>query len=576
MKTRVLMIFLPATLISFAQSHYINKVYEYVPAPGQFVNDLPVYEAGDTADDMIRKAEESIAHNRREMITLGGYGGYVVFGFDHAVQNVPGKYDFRILGNAFLSTGNPNPDAPKEGGSSEPAIVMVSYDANGNGLPDDAWYELAGSEYNSPETVKNYRITYARPDENKERVPHPDDPSINDATYIRWTTNGHGDGYLYRNIYHHQSYYPQWIAGETLSFEGAKLAGNAIDESGKGSYYVQYMYPWGYADNHPNADPRSCFNIEWAVDAGGNPAHLPAIHFVKAYNGVNQYCGWLGETSTEIMGAEDLHLLGDNINAPVLPTGISLSAQSLSLEWGETATATLTATVLPANTTYTAVAWQTSNARVATVTGTGNRVAVTAKSAGTAVITAVSRGYFTASCTVTVTEKEEGGEAEISVTGVTLNKTALALPVGGMEALRADVTPANARNRAVRWSSSNPEVAEVTVNGLVFAKANGQTTITVSTNDGGFKDSCALTVDNATGRESVQANRPQAHYASQTLYLSGLAGYDCTVVNLQGQVMAAFRVRLPEESRRLPLPAGVYILSAQNRKERIILKWRYQ
>jgi hypothetical protein len=224
------------------------------------------------------------------------------------------------------------------------------------------------------------------------------------------------------------------------------------------------MYPWGYADNYPNTDDRSCFNIEWAVDAGGNPVSLPAIHFVKVYNGVNQYCGWLGESSTEIMGAEDLHLLGDNI------------------------------------------------------------------------------------------------DNIIRVTGVTLNKTALALRIGDMETLRADVAPANAGNRSVQWSSSNTSVAEVTVNGLVFAKANGEAVITVTTGDGGFKAFCVLTVGNATGRESVEANHPKAYYAKQTLYLSGLAGYDCTVVNIQGQAVAAFKVHSPEYDRSLPLPAGVYIL----------------
>jgi hypothetical protein len=88
-----------------------------------------------------------------------------------------------------------------------------------------------------------------------------------------------------------------------------------VDESGTGSYYVQYAYPWGYADNYPNTDDRSNFDIDWAVDAGGNPVYLPAVHFVKVYTGVNQYCGWLGETSTEIMGAEDLH-------PDAVPTGI--------------------------------------------------------------------------------------------------------------------------------------------------------------------------------------------------------------------------------------------------------------
>lgn len=47
-------------------------------------------------------------------------------------------------------------------------IVMVSYDTNMNGKPDDEWYELAGSEYYKPTTIHNYSITYTRPDPNKK------------------------------------------------------------------------------------------------------------------------------------------------------------------------------------------------------------------------------------------------------------------------------------------------------------------------------------------------------------------------------------------------------------------------
>ena len=104
----------------------------------------------------------------RTMVTLGGYGGYIVVGFDHTIVNRPGEYDFKILGNAFYANDNPRPDAPL-GGSSEPGIVMVSVDTNGNGVPDDEWYELAGSEYYKKETLKNYEITYYRPDETRSR-----------------------------------------------------------------------------------------------------------------------------------------------------------------------------------------------------------------------------------------------------------------------------------------------------------------------------------------------------------------------------------------------------------------------
>lgn len=296
---------------AFAQSPYIYKVYEYRPAPGQFVNDLPKYEEGDTKNDMRLKAEESIEGTTNILVSLGGYGGYIIFGFDHMVENVKGEYDFKILANAFYANANPNPEAPAEGGSCEPGIVMVSYDANGNGKPDDEWYELAGSEYYKPETIKNYKLTYYRPDEDKVRTPDNDYPFLNDTTYVRWESNQGDYGYVSRNTFHNQSYYPLWLEEDEMVFEGTKLADNYIDESGNGSYYVQYSYAWGYVDNHPNHDKRSNFNIEWAIDRDGNPVQLPGAHFIKVYTGINQYCGWLGETSTEIIGAQDLHLLPD-------------------------------------------------------------------------------------------------------------------------------------------------------------------------------------------------------------------------------------------------------------------------
>jgi hypothetical protein len=249
-----------------AQSPYISKIFDYRPAPGQFVNQCPEYEAGDTQEDMNRKVQDSISGENRIPISLGGYGGYVVFGFDHPIINIPDAYDFKVWGNAFITTPS---GAPRDGGSCEPGIVMVSFDTNGNGFPDNTWYELAGSEYTKPETIKNYKITYSKSSE----------PN-----------------------------YPKWIADETLFFEGTKLADNGVDVNGTGALYVLYAYPWGYADNYPNNDERSNFNIEWAVDTAGIPVHLPAIHFVKVYTGVSQHCGLLGEISTEISGAQDLHL----------------------------------------------------------------------------------------------------------------------------------------------------------------------------------------------------------------------------------------------------------------------------
>lgn len=297
-------------------SAYVSKVYDFMPAVGQFTNDLPKYEAGDTHESMVKKAEAMIKGEKPAgMVSLGGFGGYIVFGFDHTIENVAGKRDIRILGNAFWADANPNPNASARGGSCEPGIIMVAYDANKNGVPDDnEWYEIAGSEHSNSKTIKNYEITYYRPAENKVPVTNDRDSYATDVEYIRWEDNQGNKGFKMKNQYHTQSYFPQWIKEDKITFKGTLLRNNAVDESKEGKYWVQYSFDWGYADNAPNADNESAIDIDWAVDKNGNKVHLPGVDFVKVYNGLNQECGWLGESSTEVAGAVDLHLIGMSIN----------------------------------------------------------------------------------------------------------------------------------------------------------------------------------------------------------------------------------------------------------------------
>lgn len=288
-------------------SPYIAKVLEYCPAPGQFVNEMPLYEEGDTYADMLKKAEESISGTNDVMISLGAYGGYVTFAFDHTVVNVPGERDIRIWGNSFYELTDPT----RPGGSAEPGIVMVSYDTNCNGLPDDPWYELAGSDYANPLTRHRYTITYSHPDPAKEPVPD-ESGYLNDTTYIPWVDSDGQTGYVARNIFHDQEYWPGWVDSDELHFGGTCLPPNAVDRSGNGTYFILYCFDWGYADNHPNdqVDPNT-FDIAWAVDEFGNHVDLPGADFVRVYTAENQYCGWLGETSTEICRAQDLHITQD-------------------------------------------------------------------------------------------------------------------------------------------------------------------------------------------------------------------------------------------------------------------------
>lgn len=273
-------------------SKYILAVDEYVPAPGQFVNVLPKYEEGDDAAAMAQKCTNTIAGDHDGLITLGAYGGYVTFHFDHPIANVKGEKDLYIKGNAFLSNDYPD----KIGGSSEPGIVMVSQDINGNGLPDDPWYELSGSaDVDSVgKVVYGYQITYRK--DAMQDVP--------------WTDNQGRTGFVNRNAYHNQEYYPLWLPNE-LSFEGTLLPRNAENLGDElNPYWFQYALRYGYVDNVGNGDVDGCsFDISWAVDKNRKPVQLDHIDFVRVYCAQNQMCGWFGETSTEVGRAEDLHLL---------------------------------------------------------------------------------------------------------------------------------------------------------------------------------------------------------------------------------------------------------------------------
>lgn len=265
-----------------AYSPYLNRVYEYCPAPGQFVGEMPTYEAGDNEPTMLQKAQ-CIAGEKGTLISLGGFGGYVTFGFDHAVWNELGQRDFQILGNAYYAIGSDTY------GSSEPGIVMVSIDRNNNALPDDEWYELAGSEYHATTTLHHYQITYRK-----------------EGDQIVWDDNQGSHDTIRQNAFHSQDYFPLWKGVTSLTFEGTLLASQTQLE---GTTYRQRILDFGYADNRPNQDTiGTSFDISWAVNDQGEQVFLPCINFVRVYTGVNEVCGWAGELSTEVAGAKDLHL----------------------------------------------------------------------------------------------------------------------------------------------------------------------------------------------------------------------------------------------------------------------------
>ncbi|WP_374173603.1 cell surface protein [Flavobacterium tructae] len=284
-------------------SKYISNVLEFRPGVGQFTNELPLYAPGNTESNLINAAKKSLVGSNASMISLGGFGGYVVFGFDHTIPNGNGR-DFKILGNAFWA----NDTKETRSGSCEPGIILVAYDKNKNGKPDeDEWYEIAGSEYFKSTTVKNYSVTYFKPDANKQAVAGQDFWQT-DVQYIKWEDNQGNSGYKTKNGFHEQSYYPLWILDASYTLKGTRIKDNYYDQSGTGNYWVGTGFDFGYADNAPNGDEGSNIDISWAVDKNGKYVKLPGIDFVKIHTAINQEAGWLGEVSTDVAGAYDLYL----------------------------------------------------------------------------------------------------------------------------------------------------------------------------------------------------------------------------------------------------------------------------
>ena len=245
----------------------IDRVFEYKPAPGQFVNLLPLYEDGDDAQSMAGKCLKALQSGG--MVTLGAFGGYITAGFNAPVLNQEGM-DFRVDGNAY--TGN-----------AEPGVVWVSSDVNGNGLPDDEWYEIFGSEQKEGRAVQNCTIQYL-----KSQYPDGD-------TY--WATSNGKSGRVWHNSFHEQPYYPQWYNYEIIEFTGTLLPDNISKENG---IYVMSAFDYGYVDNLPNSLENSSFDIDWAVNADGTPANLESIDFIRIQNGVIGCTSITGELSTEI------------------------------------------------------------------------------------------------------------------------------------------------------------------------------------------------------------------------------------------------------------------------------------
>lgn len=245
---------------------------EFSPAPGQFVGKGNGYSnpaianlASLTEEDvrvLIQRyldGEESFNNAAMDgkVFSLGGWGGYYILGFDHSVPNESGA-DLEIAGNYHVVH------------MAEAGTVWVSQDLNGDGKPNELWYQLKGSQA-SP--TKGYARIYFKARE------HPGLWLDNreDAGNFDWYANGN-DGY---------PYHITGSAGTYVMFAGSYLQDHSLG---------------GYVDAGTTH-----FDLSDAVDAAGKGVNLGHIDFVKVQTGLDKAGGSLGEYSTEAGIPRDLH-----------------------------------------------------------------------------------------------------------------------------------------------------------------------------------------------------------------------------------------------------------------------------
>ncbi|BFT73843.1 DUF4430 domain-containing protein [Paenibacillus sp. P36] len=259
-----------------------SSIREWLPAPGQFVNEAAWGGTGDINSKWTNTPGST-------GVSLGSFGGSVVYKFDEPIQNNPKNpygVDFTVFGNAFA-------------GNEEPAGVAVAQD-DGTGNPGP-WFYIAGSEHYEDSTIWDYRVTYTNPE--------PDFTSPNGVN-VPWVDNQAGSGDVKTNAYHKHAYYPipanypnapSDFNNQSYTYSGVKInvRKNAFgypDTHANGS--APYDVPANpYLTSPVKGDP---IDISWAVDSTGKPVNLTNVSFVKVYNAVQIDGGALGEIGAEV------------------------------------------------------------------------------------------------------------------------------------------------------------------------------------------------------------------------------------------------------------------------------------
>lgn len=238
---------------------------------------------------------------------------------------------------------------------------------------------------------------------------------------------------------------------------------------------------------------------------------------------------------------------------------MTLNKSTLNLKIG--GSEQLIATITPADATNKNIIWSSSDTNVATVDENGN---ITAIGDGLTTITAKAVGGtdIKADCLVSVS-----ASSTVPVTEITLNKTEMILNVDSTELLIATISPANATNKNVSWSSSDPTIAKVSETGLVTAITTGTSIIIVSTEDGGKTATCKVTVNkNDVSIDLIEKNQITAYISNNQLTIKNQTStetinvYMIDGVKINSVQKTDYNIAIDAST----IPSGVFIITGSS------------
>lgn len=269
------------------------------------------------------------------------------------------------------------------------------------------------------------------------------------------------------------------------------------------------------------------------------------------------------QSGTGAFYIDDIYFSAGTSDIPV--EDIEVIPSEITLNSGESEQ--VSAVVTPSSATNKSVTWTSSDPDIATVSASGIAEGISAGS--THIIATTMDGEFSDSMSITVIVPY------IPVTGVTVSPASAIIEVGETIPVSATVEPEDAADPSVSWTSDDISIASVDGDGQVTGKAPGETTITVTTEDGGFSAGSEITVIKKTAMYpyhfpgDIQFYPNPLRSDQNELTVTGITkgSFRMIICDITGRTVYKDRIETALKEVTFspgPLKTGLYFISLQN------------